>query len=331
MIHSRFENWFDDDVSLSYRSKNRTKDNAPLPEAHELPDLKEITAFIAVAEDGGFAEAARRLGVAPSSLSRSVARLEARLGFDVFRRTTRQVSLTEEGATTLARARDLVETAEEFADLGSTRGKPAGVINVNAPVPFILHAIAPRIQEFCSAYPDVTVRLSMTDTLVDLISAHADVAIRFGELEDSSLLYRPLGRSAWRLVGAPSLFEACGMPEEISDLENFQQVAFMNPARLNDLWFEGRSKPVRLAPALHADNGEAVRALVLSGNGIAQFSDYMIDTDIRAGKVISLMQDKLRTPSIPVSALYAEPAGRLGRMQVFLDWLSNITADLFAG
>ena len=331
MIHSRFENWFDDDVSLSYRSKNRTKDNAPLPEAHELPDLKEITAFIAVAEDGGFAEAARRLGVAPSSLSRSVARLEARLGFDVFRRTTRQVSLTEEGATTLARARDLIETAEEFADLGSTRGKPAGVINVNAPVPFILHAIAPRIQEFCSAYPDVTVRLSMTDTLVDLISAHADVAIRFGELEDSSLLYRPLGRSAWRLVGAPSLFEARGMPEEISDLENFQQVAFMNPARLNDLWFEGRSKPVRLAPALHADNGEAVRALVLSGNGIAQFSDYMIDTDIRSGKVISLLQDKLRTPSIPVSALYAEPAGRLGRMQVFLDWLSNITAELFAG
>lgn len=300
-------------------------------EPHELPDLKEITAFIAVAEDGGFAEAARRLGVAPSSLSRSVARLEARLGFDVFRRTTRQVSLTEEGATTLARARDLIETAEQFADLGSTRGRPAGIINVNAPVPFILHAIAPRIGEFCSAYPDVTVRLSMTDTLVDLISAHADVAIRFGELEDSSLLYRHLGRSAWRLVGAPSLFGPRGVPKEISDLEGFEQVAFMNPARLNDLWFEGRSKPLRLPPAIHADNGEAVRALVLAGNGIAQFSDYMIDADIRSGKAIPLLQDKLRTPAIPVSALYSEPAGRLGRMQVFLEWLSNVTADLFTG
>jgi len=296
-----------------------------------LPDLKEITAFIAVAEDGSFAEAARRLGVAPSSLSRSVARLEARLGFDVFRRTTRQVGLTEEGATTLARARDLVETAERFVDLGSSRGKPAGVINVNAPVPFILHAIAPRIHEFCSAYPDVTVRLSMTDTLVDLISAHADVAIRFGELEDSSLLYRHLGRSAWRLVGAPSLVEARGVPEKISDLENFKQVAFMNPPRLNDLWFEGRSKPIRLTPAIHADNGEAVRALVLAGSGIAQFSDYMIDADIRSGSVVSLLQDQLRTPAIPVSALYSEPAGRLGRMQVFLDWLSNVTADIFVG
>ena len=268
-----------------------------------MPDLKEITAFIAVAEDGSFAEAARRLGVAPSSLSRSVARLEARLGFDVFRRTTRQVGLTEEGATTLARARDLV----------------------------ILHAIAPRIHEFCSAYPDVTVRLSMTDTLVDLISAHADVAIRFGELEDSSLLYRHLGRSAWRLVGAPSLVEARGVPEKISDLENFKQVAFMNPPRLNDLWFEGRSKPIRLTPAIHADNGEAVRALVLAGSGIAQFSDYMIDADIRSGSVVSLLQDQLRTPAIPVSALYSEPAGRLGRMQVFLDWLSNVTADIFVG
>ncbi len=331
MIHSKFENWFDDDVSRRYRSKNRTKDNAPLPQKHELPDLKEITAFIAVAEDGGFAEAARRLGVAPSSLSRSVARLEARLGFNVFRRTTRQVSLTEEGAATLARARDLIATAEKFADLGSVRGKPAGVINLNAPVPFILHAIAPRIHEFCSAYPGVTVRLSMTDTLVDLISAHADVAIRFGELEDSSLLYRHLGRSAWRLVSAPSLIETRGMPKEISDLENFEQVAFMNPARLNDLWFEGRSKPLRLQPAIHADNGEAVRALVLAGNGIAQFSDYMIDADIRSGKAVSLLQEKLRTPAIPVNALYSEPAGRLGRMKVFLDWLSHVTVELFAG
>ena len=300
-------------------------------EAHELPDLKEVSAFIAVAEDGSFAEAARRLGVAPSSLSRSVARLEARLGFDVFRRTTRQVSLTQEGARTLARARGLIETAEEFADLGSVRGTPAGVINLNAPVPFILHAIAPRIHEFRSAYPDVAVRLSMTDTLVDLISAHADVAIRFGELRDSSLLYRRLGRSAWRLVGAPSLVEARGVPERISDLENFEQVAFMNPARLNDLWFEGRTKPLRLAPAMQADNGEAVRALVLAGNGIAQFSDYMIDADIRSGKVISLLQSKLRTPALPVNALYSEPAGRLGRMQVFLDWLSDVTADLFSG
>ena len=88
------------------------------------------------------------------------------------------MSLTEEGATALARARDLIETAGEFADLGSARGTPAGVINLNAPVPFILHAIAPRIQEFCSAYPDVSVRLSMNDTVLDLISAHADVAIR---------------------------------------------------------------------------------------------------------------------------------------------------------
>jgi DNA-binding transcriptional LysR family regulator len=171
----------------------------------------------------------------------------------------------------------------------------------------------------------------MTDTLVDLISAHADVAIRFGELENSSLLYRHLGRSAWRLVGAPSLIEARGMPKEISDLEQFKQVAFMNPARLNDLWFEGHSKPLRLQPAIHADNGEAVRGLVLAGNGIAQFSDYMIDADIRSGKVISLLHDKLRTPGIPVSALYSEPAGRLGRMNVFVDWLSNVTAELFAG
>lgn len=306
-------------------------DIAAVLEPHELPDLKEVASFIAVAEDGSFAEAARRLGLSPSSLSRLVAKLENRLGFDVFRRTTRQLGLTEEGAKTLARARDLVESAEVFADLGSTRGHPAGVINVNAPVSFILHVLAPRIHEFCAAYPEVTVKLSMTDTLVDLISAHADVAIRFGQLEDSSVLFRRLGKSAWRLVGAPSLLEDVGMPNEVADLKRYKQVAFRNPVRLNDWWFEGHSSPIRIPPSLHADNGEAVRALVLAGCGLAQFSDYMIDADISSGKLVPLLADKLRTPALQVSALYSEQASRLGRMKVFLDWLSDVTVDMFTG
>jgi DNA-binding transcriptional LysR family regulator len=300
-----------------------------LLEPHELPDLKEVAAFIAVAEDGSFAEAARRLGLAPSSLSRLVAKLENRLGFDVFRRTTRQLGLTEEGAKALSRARDLVGSAEVFADLGSTRGHPSGVINVNAPVSFIVHVLAPRVREFCAAYPDVTVKLSMTDALVDLISAHADVAIRFGQLQDSPLLFRTLGKSAWRLVGAPALLEEAGMPNGIADLQRFQQVAFTNPVRLNDWWFEGHPKPIRIPPAVHADNGEAVRALVLAGCGLAQFSDYMIDADIASGKLVPLLADKLTTPSLQVSALYSEQASRLGRMKVFLDWLSDVTVNIF--
>nr|WP_246587291.1 LysR substrate-binding domain-containing protein [Stakelama flava] len=298
---------------------------------HEFPDLRELAAFVAVAEDGGFAEAGRRLNVASSSLSRAVAKLEERLSFSLFRRTTRQVVLTEEGVRTLAQARSILSETEELLDLRSAAKAPAGTIRVNAAVPFMLHVLIPRLPEFRARYPDIELSLAMTDNVVDLISAHADVAIRLGNLPDSELRHRKLGNAAWRLVAAPSRLEKDGHPNLIGEMEARRQVRYLNPTRNNDWWFRGRHKPMRPAASIHAENGEAVRALVLAGCGYQQFSDYLIDDDIAAGRAVSLFPQELTTTPLPVHAVYSDPAAKLKRLEVFLDFLSEICAPKLTG
>lgn len=298
---------------------------------HELPDFKELAAFVAVAEDGGFAEAGRRLDVAPSSLSRAVAKLEERLSFSLFRRTTRQVVLTAEGAKTLAQARAILAETEELLDLRSAAKAPAGTIRINAAVPFMLHVLIPRLPEFSARYPDIELSLAMTDSVVDLIGAHADVAIRFGDLPDSELRHRALGKAAWRLVAAPSRLERDGVPLTVEEMEKRRQVRFLHPPRINDLWFKGRTKALRLPAAIHAENGEAVRALVLAGCGYQQFSDYMIDEDIAAGRLVSLLPEEFSTAPLAVHAVYSDPASKLKRLEVFLDFLSDICSEKLTG
>lgn len=298
---------------------------------HELPDFKELAAFVAVAEDGGFAEAGRRLDVAPSSLSRAVAKLEERLSFSLFRRTTRQVVLTEEGARTLTQARTILNETEELLDLRSAAKAPAGTIRINAAVPFMLHVLIPRLPEFRAQFPDIELSLAMTDSVVDLIGAHADVGIRFGELPDSELRQRLLGKAAWRLVAAPSRLERDGIPQSVDDMATRRQVRFLHPPRINDWWFRGQNKAMQPPAAIHAENGEAVRALVLAGCGYQQFSDYMIDEDIAAGRVVSLFPNELTTTPLPVHAVYSDPASKLKRLEVFLDFLSGICATKLTG
>lgn len=319
------------DLVSMHCCKKRIESTGPLPKSHELPDLKELAAFVAVSEDGGFAEAGRRLDVAPSSLSRAVAKLETRLSFRLLRRTTRRVVLTEEGATVLARARAILSSTEQLLDQRSAARAPAGIVRVNAPVPFMLHVLIPRLPEFHLRYPAIELTLDMTDNVVDLIGAHADIATRFGDLPDSELRHRKLGEAAWRLVTAPSRLAEDGQPRTIDELATRQQVRYVNPSRNNDWWFRGRVKAMRPPAAIHAENGEAVRALVLAGCGYQQFSDYMIDDDIAAGRAVSLFPEALTTTPLPVHAVYSEPAANLKRLEVFLDFLTEICASKLTG
>ncbi|MCO6363868.1 hypothetical protein GBO37_14645 [Paracoccus sp. 08] len=167
----------------------------------------------------------------------------------------------------------------------------------------------------------------MTDSIVDLIDAHADVAIRFGPLPDSDLLHRPLGRAEWRLVAAPDYLARSGRPERPADLAALEQVRFSSPAHINDLRFHGMADPVSPRISVTAANGEAVRQFVLGGMGIARFSDFMIDADIASGRAVELFTGQLDITPLAVSALYLTRASGLRRMAVFLDWLTDVMAD----
>ena len=291
---------------------------------HELPQTRDLAAFAAIVEDGGFAEASRRLGVAPSTLSRTVSRLEQQLGVTLLRRTTRMIEMTPEGRDFLESAREILVRTEALAELGTGSHTPRGPLRVNAPVPFVLHAIAPRLPEFRDRYPEIKLRFDMTDDLVDLIGAHADVAIRFGPLADSDLLRRHLGRTPWKLVAAPHYLDANGWPETPTDLTKLGQVRFSSPSHINLLEFPGMETPLDVPAAVEASNGEAVRRLVISGCGIARFSEFMVAEDLRAGRLVELFPGKVAAEPLDMTALYLTRTSGLRRLAVFLDWLEEI-------
>lgn len=290
---------------------------------HELPQTRELAAFIAVIEAGGFAEAGRHLGVAPSTLSRTVTRLEAQLGVTLLRRSTRAIELTPEGRDLLIAAQDIVTRTEALTDLAARGRAPRGPLRVNAPVGFTLHVIAPRLCEFHALYPEVEVTLDMTDRPVDLIDSHADVAIRFGPLNDSEMLQRPLGTTPWCLVAAPGYLDRAGWPGHPEDLARLTQVRFTSPSHINNLRFEGVSEPVTVPASVLAENGEAVRSLILGEMGIARLSEFMVAEDIAAGRLVQLFPDLLIAEPLDITALYLTRTSGLRRLAVFLDWLGT--------
>lgn len=291
---------------------------------HELPQTSDLAVFITVIECNGFAEAARRLGAAPSTLSRTVTRLERQLGVTILRRSTRGIEITPEGRDLLQAARDIVERTEVLADIATGSRAPRGPLRINAPVPYVLHVIAPRLAEFHARYPEIDLTIDMTDRVVDLMESQADVVIRFGTLPDSDLLQRRLGKAEWRLVAAPSYLDRVGHPESPEDLVSLEQVIFSAPAHINELRFKGLKRSIEPGASVVATNGEAVRHLVLNGMGIARFSDYMIDRDIAEGRVIELFRGELDIFPLDITALYLTRVSGLRRLSVFLDWLEQL-------
>ncbi|WP_417255767.1 LysR family transcriptional regulator [Celeribacter halophilus] len=294
---------------------------------HELLRMGDLAAFVGIIDDGGFAESARRRGVSASTLSRSVARLEEQLKVTLLRRTTRSIEITPEGAAVLAEAREILDRSEALQEIATSGQAPAGPLRVNAPVPYVLHVLAPRLAEFHARYPDIQLSIDMTDTLVDLIGSHADVAIRLGKLPDSDMLHRPLGRTDWKLVAAPEYLDRKGWPKRPADLTRLEQVRFSMPEHINTLRFTTLPSPVRVPTSLTAGNGEAVRQLVLNGLGIARFSDFMIAEDIRAGRLVELFPDQLDAEPLDITALYLTRVSGLRRLGVFLDWLGDISGS----
>ncbi|WP_386679161.1 LysR family transcriptional regulator [Loktanella sp. R86503] len=292
---------------------------------HELLRMGDLAAFVGIVDDGGFAESARRRGVSASKLSRSVTRLEEQLKVTLLRRTTRSIEITPEGAAVLSEAREILDRSEALQEIANSGQAPAGPLRVNAPVPYVLHVLAPHLAAFHAQYPNIQLSIDMTDTLVDLIGSHADVAIRLGQLPDSEMLHRPLGRTSWKLVATPEYLDREGWPETPLNLAQLEQVRFAAPDHINTLRFTGLAAPVVVPPALTAGNGEAVRQMVLGGLGIARFSDFMIADDIKAGRLVELFPGRLDAAPLNITALYLTRASGLRRLGVFLDWVGSIS------
>jgi DNA-binding transcriptional LysR family regulator len=279
--------------------------------------------FARVIERGSFSAAAEDLEITPSAVSKTITRLEDRLGVRLLHRTTRRLALTSEGEVYFARVRQILSDIEEMeAEVGRVRGSPRGRLHVNASIAFAVHQLAPALPAFLTRYPDIQVDLSITDRVVDLVEEHADVTIRNGRIGDMALSARKIAEFERTICAAPSYLSRLGTPRTTADLAKHICIG-MTTTSTNSWPFRGRKgiERVEIAPRVTTDNGEAALRLALDGAGIIRLSDMMVGEPISRGLLVSLLDDVHDSEPLPVSALFLAGRHRLPKVRVFLDFL----------
>jgi DNA-binding transcriptional LysR family regulator len=298
-------------------------------------DVEPLIAFTTVIATGSFSAAAERLGQTPSGVSRSISRLEKQLGMTLMHRTTRRLDLTEEGAWLLGRARRILADLDDTeAQAAARRSQPSGLVRVNAATPALDHLIAPLVPAFLDAYPQVELALASGETVVDLIEERADVAIRIGQLADSTLKARKLGRSRIRVLAAPSYLERHGMPESVADLVRHRLLGFAAPASLNTWPLRnpddeaGGEAGWPVQPQVTASSGETVRHLALAGAGIASLSDFLTRADLASGRLVPVLPEAALPWMQPVWAVFYKQGALAPRVAALVDFLAERLAEV---
>lgn len=284
---------------------------------------EELQVFVSVIDCGSISAAAEQLGQTPSAVSRTLARLEGKLGTTLINRTTRRMDLTEEGRFFVLHARTILEQMSELEErLSLHRQTPSGRLRINAAAPFMLHAIVPWIAEFRALYPAIELELNTDDLIIDLLQQSTDVAIRIGELADSSLHARSLGCSPIQILASPEYLQRHGVPHQVSDLSEHCLLGFSSVDSLNQ-WplrhADGDSWRIR--PQLTASSGETLRQLALAGQGIVCLSHFMTHQDIRAGRLHVLLSEANNGYRQPIHAVYYRNTQLALRIQCFLDFI----------
>ncbi|MCA8242464.1 LysR substrate-binding domain-containing protein [Burkholderia sp. AU32262] len=292
--------------------------------------LDEMLAFVTIADTGSLTGAADKLHQPTSVMSRILRRLEEKLDTTLIRRTTRRLELTEEGKLFLDYVREIIASVE-FAEeqIVSQREAPAGRLRINAAMPFMQHVIAPMMPGFREAYPAIEVELHTSDEIIDLLEQRTDVAIRIGELRDSTLHARRLGSSRLRILASPAYLEKAGVPASVADLVSHTLLGFVQPETLNQWPLRAADGSVyRIHPALQASSGETLLTLALAGGGIVCLADYMTGTHRRDGSLVELLVDDTVEFRQPIHAVFYRNATLSSRIVSFLDYVG---AQLKAG
>jgi DNA-binding transcriptional LysR family regulator len=281
--------------------------------------------FARVVELGGFSAAARAFRMSPSAVSKLVARLEARLGVRLINRSTRKLQLTPEGTAYYDRSiriLDDINTAEREAAVGAT---PRGRVRVNTSVPFGLHWLLPLLPGFLELHPGVSVDVALTDTVVDLMEERADVAIRVGPLRESRLLARKLGESRMVVVAAPAYMKQRGTPQTPSDLTRHNMLGFCFSKQIDGWPFrDSKGGIVSVPPVGNAlvSDGEAMQRLTVAGAGLSRLARFHVDADIKAGRLVPVLEDFNPGDLEPIHAVFVGHGGQLpARVRAFLDYL----------
>lgn len=292
--------------------------------------LTEMEAFAMVVDQGGFTDAAKKMGISKSAVSKHVSALEARLGARLLNRTTRRVSPTEIGLAYYDRARRVLNDAGEAdALVTSMQSAPSGLLRISVATDFGVNHLSPVLGDFLQEYPDITVNMVLNNRYVELISENFDMALRIGDLEDSTLRARKLTDTTRRMIAAPSYFAQFGRPEKIDDL-NDHKLLHYSAGNNSSVWKitapSGEKRQIRTAGWLSVNDGQSLLNACVAGLGIAYLPSYLYADAMAKG----LVEDAM--PSLPpeVQGIYAVyPPGRFTQPKVraFIDFLVEAFAD----
>ncbi len=293
-----------------------------------LDRLTGLIAFARAGSLGSYTAAARALSISPSAVSKSVQRLEQRLGVSLFTRTTRSLTLTPEGRELHGRALRLLQDAEEIEQVAMTaRSEPSGVLRIATSLPLGIHLIAPALPEFRRRYPKVTVDLRLNDQIVDIIEHGIDVAIRIGELADSRLLSRRLMSHRLCAFASPDYLEARGTPTHPDQLEGHDTVnlryqstgqAFRWPFQIGD-------REIEIIPpaGMIVDASEALVATLAAGGGIGMSATFVAARYVARGELVPILTE-FAVERHNITALWPESRRTNPAVRAFLALLQEI-------
>jgi DNA-binding transcriptional LysR family regulator len=285
-----------------------------------MDQFKQISAFVGVASRGSMSATARAEGVTPAIIGRRLDALEERLGVKLLLRTTRRISLTFEGAAFLEDCQRILREladAEGAVSLGGIR--PGGHLTISAPAGFGRRHVAPLLTRFVEDNPDVTVRLDLSDRLVDLVDENVDCAIRIGDLADSSLISIRLGEMQRVVVASPDYLAKFGVPPAPTFLAEHNCLS-LRQQRGWTLRVEGEVRVVKVSGNFECNDGAVLHDWALAGKGLAWRSLWEVGTDIAAGRLVTVL-DEFAAPAVGIHAVVPQRRHLPLRVRLFIDLL----------
>lgn len=284
---------------------------------------ESMSVFLTVVDEGDFSAAARKLGMAPSAVSKIIARLEDRLGIRLVQRSTRRIGLTAEGIAYAEAARRILKDLEEVELAIRPGSEPRGRLRINLPSAFGHRLVVPLLAIFIERYPKIEMELSFTDAVIDLIAEGVDVAVGVSTRTNSRLIMRRLAANRRVICAAPRYLDKHGIPQSPDDLDHHICLGITTRGEFNVWKFEGPEgiRSMRVRSPIKADSTEALRRLALAGIGIIRMSEILVGQDIRTGRLKALLSEYNHPEGAPLTVVY--PSRRLLSpcVRVFVDFL----------
>ncbi|HYP56910.1 MAG TPA: LysR family transcriptional regulator [Beijerinckia sp.] len=288
--------------------------------------FERMRTFVRVAERGSLSAVARELGIGQSTVTRHLRELEEAVGVPLLSRTTRRVTMTDEGSRYYAKSVQILRLVEQAGDEArGTRGALTGTIRISCTAALGVLHVSRLIFAFQDRYPDIGVDLSLTDERIELVREGVDIALRLGPLNDSSMKLRALGQSRRLLVAAPDYLAARGRPSVPLDLSGHEGIRMSNVAGSDTLSLQGPGGEHHAVPfqgRFRIDHGLAVREALVAGRGIAPAHRWLVDDLLAAGRLEAILPD-FCLPSVPLSMLIVPERVGIARVRLMVDFLAE--------